>query len=64
MITRLQEQGYNTALRLGSRAFQYVTNVVMQTAIKVNKNPSGLRTPISPLSLAPLLHIDTFKLYY
>lgn len=31
---RVQEQGYNGAVRLGSRAFQYVTNLVMQTAIK------------------------------
>ena len=35
MIVRMQEQGYNTALRFGSRALQYVTNLVMQTAIKV-----------------------------
>ena len=34
-IAKLQEQGYNTAVRLGSRAFQYVTNLVMQTAIRV-----------------------------
>ncbi len=35
MIARLSEQGYNSAIRLGSRAFQYMTNLVMQTAIKV-----------------------------
>lgn len=37
MIVRLQEQGYNTAVRFSSQALQYVTNLVMQTAIKVSK---------------------------
>lgn len=60
MITRLQEQGYNTAIRLGSRAFQYVTNAVMQTAIKVNsficdhKDWIGFKL-LSCLTLWPLL---------
>ena len=36
MLNLFQEQGYNGAVRLGSRAFQYVTNLVMQTAIKVS----------------------------
>ena len=36
MLNPFQEQGYNGAVRLGSRAFQYVTNLVMQTAIKVS----------------------------
>eukprot|EP00094_Tigriopus_californicus_P005898 TCALIF_05683-PA protein Name:"Similar to T19C3.4 Uncharacterized protein T19C3.4 (Caenorhabditis elegans)" AED:0.47 eAED:0.48 QI:0/0/0/0.33/1/1/3/0/343 len=34
MIGKLQEQGYNTAIRFGSQAFQYVTNLVMTTAIR------------------------------
>ena len=37
----LQEQGYNGAVRLGSRAFQYLTNLVMQTAIKVSCNDNA-----------------------
>lgn len=41
MINRLQEQGYNSAVRFGSRAFQYVTNLVMQTAIKVRNCGQG-----------------------
>lgn len=36
MIGKLQEQGYNTAIRFGSQAFQYVTNLVMTTAIRVS----------------------------
>ena len=36
MNISFQEQGYNGAVRLGSRAFQYITNLVMQTAIKVS----------------------------
>ncbi len=35
LIEAVQEQSYNTALKFGSRAFQYVTNAVLQTAIKV-----------------------------
>ena len=34
-LGRLREQSYNAAIKFGSRAFQYVTNIVMQTAIKV-----------------------------
>ncbi len=34
-IARVQEQSYNTAIKFGSRAFQYITSVVMQTAIRV-----------------------------
>ena len=34
-LQRVQEQSYNTAIKFGSSAFQYVTSVVMQTAIKV-----------------------------
>jgi len=36
LIARVQEQSYNTALKFGSRAFQAVTNAVMQTAIRVS----------------------------
>ena len=35
MIQRLQEQGYNTVTKLAVRAFNYVSNMVMQTAIRV-----------------------------
>ncbi len=35
-LERLQEQSYNAAIRFGSRALQYVTNLVMQTAIRVS----------------------------
>merc|ERR1719323_1339119 len=34
MIQRLQEQGYNTVTKLAVQAFNYVSNVVMQTAIR------------------------------
>ena len=36
MIQRLQEQGYNTVTKLAVRAFNYVSNMVMQTAIRVS----------------------------
>lgn len=36
MIVHIQEQSYSTAIHCGSRAFQYVTNAVMQTTIRVN----------------------------
>ena len=47
----LQEQGYNGAVRLGSRAFQYVTNLVMQTAIKVSCYPLMNLSHIMPSKL-------------
>ena len=35
-ILKLQEQGYNTVTKLAIQAFNYVSNVVMQTAIRVS----------------------------
>jgi hypothetical protein len=35
MLVRVQDQGYRSAVQLGSKAFNYVTNVIMQTAIRV-----------------------------
>ena len=37
MMLRLQEQGYHTLTQFGGRAFTYISNFVMQTAIKVGK---------------------------
>jgi hypothetical protein len=37
MILRLQEQGYNTVTKLAINGFNYVSNMVMQTAIRVRK---------------------------
>merc|ERR1719412_2311756 len=34
LILKLQEQGYNTVTKLAVKAFNYVSNVVMQTAIR------------------------------
>merc|ERR1712213_103813 len=34
MILRLQEQGYNTVTKLAVKAFNYASNMVMQTAIR------------------------------
>jgi len=34
MIEKLQEQGYNTVTKLAVKAFNYVSNIVMQTAIR------------------------------
>ena len=36
MILRMQEQGYNTVTRMAGRAFTYVSDFVMQTAIRVS----------------------------
>ena len=36
LILKLQEQGYNTVTKLAVKAFNYVSNVVMQTAIRVS----------------------------
>ena len=36
-ISRATEQGYTAVLQLGSKGVNYATNVLMQTAIKVNK---------------------------
>ena len=36
MILRLQEQGYNTVTKLAVKAFNYASNMVMQTAIRVS----------------------------
>ena len=36
MICKLQEQGYNTVTRLAVKAFNYISNMVMQTAIRVS----------------------------
>lgn len=36
MILKLQEQGYNTVTKLAVRGFNYVSNLVMQTAIRVS----------------------------
>ena len=35
MMLRCQEQGYKSLAQFGGRAFTYVSNFVMQTAIKV-----------------------------
>ena len=35
MMLRVQEQGYKSLAQFGGRAFTYVSNFVMQTAIKV-----------------------------
>lgn len=37
MMLKLQEQGYNTVTKLAVRAFNYVSDFVMQTAIRVQK---------------------------
>ena len=58
MIARLQEQGYNSALRFGSRAFQYVTGIVMQTAIRV----SGRRRKTNVFVVAVSPHLTFFSL--
>merc|ERR1712212_802099 len=34
MILRLQEQGYNTVTKLAVKAFNYASNMIMQTAIR------------------------------
>merc|ERR1719412_3593194 len=34
MICRLQEQGYNTVTKLAVKGFNYISNMVMQTAIR------------------------------
>ncbi len=36
MILRLQEQGYNTVTKLAVKAFNYASNMIMQTAIRVS----------------------------
>ena len=36
MILKLQEQGYNTVTKLAVKAFNNVSNIVMQTAIRVS----------------------------
>ena len=36
MMLRLQDQGYHTLAQFGGRAFNYISNFVMQTAIKVS----------------------------
>ena len=36
MICRLQEQGYNTVTKLAVKGFNYISNMVMQTAIRVS----------------------------
>ncbi len=40
MILRMQEQGYNTVTRMAGRAFNYVSDFVMQTAIRVSARMS------------------------
>ena len=37
MILKLQEQGYNTVTKLAVKAFNNVSNIVMQTAIRVSQ---------------------------
>ena len=36
MILRMQEQGYNTVTKLAVKGFNYASNMVMQTAIRVS----------------------------
>jgi len=36
-ITQAKEKGYTAVLQLGSKGVNYATNVIMQTAIKVNE---------------------------
>ena len=36
MMLRLQEQGYRSLTQFGGRAFTYLSNFVMQTAIRVS----------------------------
>ena len=38
MICRLQEQGYNTVTKLAVKGFNYISNMVMQTAIRVSSD--------------------------
>ena len=51
MMLRVQEQGYKSLAQFGGRAFTYVSNFVMQTAIKVRTkyNASNMVMVISKL---------------
>ena len=42
MMLRLQEQGYHTLAQFGGRAFTYISNFVMQTAIRVSTTKMGI----------------------
>jgi len=35
MLSRFQEQGYSAVSRLVGRGFNYITDIIMQTAIRV-----------------------------
>ena len=54
MMLRVQEQGYKSLAQFGGRAFTYVSNFVMQTAIKVRTkhNASNMVMVISNLLLS------------
>ena len=64
MMLRVQEQGYKSLAQFGGRAFTYVSNFVMQTAIKVRTkhNASNMVMVISNLisivSNADLMRVD------
>ena len=42
MICRLQEQGYNTVTKLAVKGFNYISNMVMQTAIRVSSDSTKM----------------------
>ena len=49
MMLRFQEQGYHTLAQFGGRAFNYVSNFVMQTAIKVSTERNFLGVGVGDL---------------
>ena len=63
MILRLQEQGYNTVTKLAVKAFNYASNMIMQTAIRVSERLSIFMKKSRQITFIVLLLFNQYLNY-